>query len=113
MQICCLFHFKPWQTDLKGTLGSTAALEEKPTMYLDEMCHFLWGEYDVWLSSSAVRRALVKAKWSKKTILHIHILNDLVDDVGPTAYDREELGAQNGLGPSFEWMGCCTARICP
>ena len=42
-------------------------LLEKPNQYLDEMVVFLWDEFRVSVSSSAVSRALKSIGWSKKT----------------------------------------------
>jgi hypothetical protein len=46
-------------------------LLEKPGQYLDEMVLFLWDEFEVSVSTSAVSRALKSIGWSKKTCRRI------------------------------------------
>jgi hypothetical protein len=42
-------------------------LIEKPHMYQDEMVVFLWGEFDMLVTTYSISRALKQAGWSKKT----------------------------------------------
>lgn len=41
-------------------------LEQRPTAYLDEMCWFLFDEFDISVSKSTVCRALQRLGWSRK-----------------------------------------------
>lgn len=43
-----------------------AYLEVKPTAYLDEIAYFLWDEYEVFITQSAISRYLKKLQWSRK-----------------------------------------------
>ena len=42
-------------------------LYAKPRLYLDEMTVFLWDEFQVLVTTSSIRRALIAEGWSKKT----------------------------------------------
>ena len=46
-------------------------LLEKPGLYLDEMELFLWDEFDVFVSTFSIRRALKSIGWNKKTIRRV------------------------------------------
>jgi transposase len=46
-------------------------LLEKPGLYLDEMKLFLWDEFEVFVSTFSIRRALKSIGWTKKTIHRI------------------------------------------
>jgi hypothetical protein len=41
-------------------------LLKKPTLYLDEMVLFLWDQFQVFVTTSTISRALSSAQWSKK-----------------------------------------------
>jgi transposase len=41
-------------------------LHEEPGLYLDEMAVFLWNEFEIWVTTSSIRRALISSGWSKK-----------------------------------------------
>lgn len=41
-------------------------LEQRPTAYLDEMCWFLFDEFDISVSEATVCRALQRLGWSRK-----------------------------------------------
>lgn len=41
-------------------------LTEKPGLFVEEMAIFLWDEFNVLPSSSSIKRALSRAKWTKK-----------------------------------------------
>ena len=41
-------------------------LEQRPTAYLDEMCWFLFDEFDISVSESTVCRALQRLSWTRK-----------------------------------------------
>lgn len=41
-------------------------LEQQPTAYLDEMCWFLFDEFDISVSKSTVCRALQRLSWTRK-----------------------------------------------
>jgi transposase len=43
-------------------------LLEKPGLYLDKMKLFLWDEFEVFVSTFSIRRALKSIGWTKKTI---------------------------------------------
>jgi transposase len=43
-------------------------LSNKPELYLEEMAWFIWDEFKVVISTSALSRALDKAGWSKKQV---------------------------------------------
>ena len=43
-------------------------LEYKPTSYLDEMCWFLFDEFEIVLSTSTVSRVLHELGWSQKKV---------------------------------------------
>jgi len=43
-------------------------LLEKPSLYLDEMAVFLWDEFQIYVTTCSISRALTSIGWSKKTV---------------------------------------------
>jgi len=50
-------------------------LDNKPLAYIDEMVYFIWDEYNVMVSDSAVKRCLKRITWTRKVVDILDILN--------------------------------------
>ena len=46
-------------------------LDQRPTSYLDEICWFLYDEFDVLVSESTVSRTLKQMAWNRKMAIRI------------------------------------------
>ena len=46
-------------------------LDQRPTSSLDEMCWFLYDEFDVLMSESTVSRTLKQMAWNRKMVIRI------------------------------------------
>ena len=46
-------------------------LDQRPTSYLDEMCWFLYDEFDVLVSESTVSQTLKQMAWNRKMAIRI------------------------------------------
>ena len=59
-------------------------LDRKSNAYVDEMIYFIWDEYDIMISESAIKRSLQKTHWSRKMVYFLilnknHFIDDLIN----------------------------------
>lgn len=59
---------RPQKMNREMELDLLDFLEYKPTSYLDEMCWFLFDEFEIVLSTSTVSRVLHELGWSQKKV---------------------------------------------
>jgi hypothetical protein len=60
--------------------GLREYLDNKPLAYIDEMIYFIWDEYDIMVSESAIKRCLKRIKWSRKVVYILDILILIIFD---------------------------------